>query len=224
MSDFLFLILSAPLFALAWRGIEWLVFQFVRTKPNAPRYVTLIYDVLAVAGGIVLALSQIWTVGIAFVNVEPYSIGDLFFISLIGYFVYNLFTPLTRRHREVILHHILVGGILFVAIVWGYPSTAFPLWLLVELTEMVAQLRYFARDTHWSRLAIQLEYWVRIVKLIALTPLFVLLHIIPWYQGAPLWVAAIYIILVYYLMWMYLYELGQSRKRVQNLTNTFHPS
>jgi hypothetical protein len=89
--DLLFLIFSVPIFALAWRGVEWIVFRFVRQKYNAPRYVTLIYDVLAVGGGIALAL-------------------------------YNLFTPLTRRHREVGLHHAFVGGILFIAIAWGYPA------------------------------------------------------------------------------------------------------
>jgi hypothetical protein len=218
MSDLLFLILSLPLFALAWRGIEWMVSQFVRQKYNVPRHVTLIYDVLAVVGGILLALSQIGTVGIAFVNVEPYSVGDLLFITLSGYLIYNLFTPLTRRHREVWLHHAFVGGILFIAIVWGYPSTLLPLWLLVELTELIAQLRYFARDTKWSMLTIKLEYWVRAVKLIALTPLFILGHVIPWYWNAPMWVAAIYILLAYYLMAMYVYELGQSRKRIMKLS------
>ena len=218
MFDFLFLILSLPFFALAWRGVEWIVCRFVRQKHNAPRYVTLIYDVLAVGGGIVLALSQMWTVGIAFVNVEPYSVGDLFFIALSGYLVYNLFTPLTRRHREVWLHHAFVGGILFVAIVWGYPSTLLPLWLLVELSELIAQMRYFARDTKWSALTIRLEYWVRVFKLIALTPLVVLAHWIPWYQTAPLPVAAIYFILAYYLLGMYLYEVRQSQKRAEKLS------
>ncbi|MBI5033203.1 MAG: hypothetical protein HZB51_22010 [Chloroflexi bacterium] len=213
MFDFLFLVLSLPFFALAWRGVEWIVFQFVRPKHNAPRYVTLIYDVLAVGGGIVLALAQIGTVGIAFVNVEPYSIGDLFFIALIGYLVYNLFTPLTRRHREVWLHHAFVGGILFIAIVWGYPSTVLPLWLLVELTELVAQMRYFMQGTRWERFGIRFEYWVRVVKLFALAPLFGLAHLIPWYRDAPLWVAAIYFLLAYYLMWMYIYEVRLSYKR-----------
>lgn len=59
MFDFWFLVLSLPLFALAWRGVEWIVFRLVRAKENAPRYVTLIYDVLAVGGGIVLAASQV---------------------------------------------------------------------------------------------------------------------------------------------------------------------
>ena len=213
MFDFLFLVLSLPVFALAWRGVEWIVFQFAREKHNAPRYVTLMYDVLAVGGGVVLAVTQVGTIGIAFVNVEPYSVGDLFFITLSGYLVYNLFTPLTRRHREVWLHHAFVGGILFIAIVWGYPSTLLPLWLLVELSEFIAQMRYFARDTKWSALAIRFEYWTRVVKLIALTPLFVAAHVFPWYWNAPMWVAAIYIGLGYYLMAMYVYELGQSRKR-----------
>jgi hypothetical protein len=218
MFDFLFLILSVPIFALAWRGGEWIVFQFIRKKQNAPRYVTLIYDVLAVGGGIVLAAAQVGTVGIAFVNVEPNSIGDLFFISLIGYLVYNLFTPLTRRHREVWLHHAFVGGVLFIAIVWGYPSTLLPLWLLVELSELIAQMRYFARETKWATLTIRLEYWVRVFKLIALTPLVVLAHVIPWYRDAPICVAAIYFALGYYLMAMYVYELGQSRKRAEKLS------
>jgi hypothetical protein len=217
MFDFIFLLLSMPIFALAWRGVEWIVFQRARDKSNAPRYVTLMYDVLAVSGGIVLALSQVWTVGIAFVNVEPYSLGDLFFISLIGYLVYNLFTPLTRRHREVWLHHAFVGGILFIAIVWGYPSTILPLWLLVELSEMVAQMRHFARDTQWAALTIKLEYWVRVFKLIALTPLFIAMHFIAWHRDAPIWVAAIYFIVAYYLMWMYIYELGLSKKRAAQL-------
>ena len=217
MFDFLFLILSLPVFALAWRGIEWIVFQFVRQKHNAPRYVTLIYDVLAVGGGIVLALAQMGTVGIAFVNVEPHSSGDLFFIALIGYLVYNLFTPLTRRHREVWLHHAFVGGVLFIAIVWGYPSTVLPLWLLVELTELVAQLRYFMQGTRWERLGIRFEYWVRVAKLVALAPLFGLAHLIPWYRAAPLWVAVVYFVLAYYLMWMYIYEVRLSYQRAVRL-------
>jgi hypothetical protein len=217
MFDLVFLVSSVPLFALLWRGVEWIVFQLVRQKHNAPRYVTLIYDVLAVGGGIVLALSQVWTVGIAFVNVEPYSLGDLFFISLIGYLVYNLFAPLTRRHREVLLHHAFVIGVLFIAIVWGYPSTVLPLWLLVELSEMVAQMRHFARETKWAALTIRLEYWVRLFKLIALSPLAVLMHLVPWYQTAPLAIAAIYFGVVYYLFGMYIYELGQSKKRAAKL-------
>ena len=217
MFDFLFLILSLPFFALVWRGGEWIIFRFIRKKQDAPRYVTLTYDVLAVGGGIALAASQVGTVGIAFVNVEPYSIGDLFFIALIGYLVYNLFTPLTRRHREVWLHHALVGGILFIAIVWGYPSTLLPLWLMIELTELIAQMRYFAQHTRWENFGIRLEYWVRVFKLIALTPLVVLAHTTPWYRAAPLWVAAIYFALGYYLMAMYIYELGQSKKRAETL-------
>jgi hypothetical protein len=217
MFDFLFLVASLPIFALAWRGVEWIAYQFAREKHNAPRYVTLMYDVLAVSGGIVLALSQVWTVGIAFVNVEPYSLGDLFFISLIGYLVYNLFTPLTRRHREVWLHHAFVGGILFIAIVWGYPSTVLPLWLLVELSELIAQMRYFMQHTCWEQFGIRLEYWVRAIKLIALMPLFVLAHIVPWYRDAPIWVAAIYFLVMYYLTWMYIYELGLSKKRAAQL-------
>lgn len=217
MFDFFFLILSLPMFALAWRGVEWIMGQFIREKHNAPRYVTLMYDVLAVGGGIVLSLSQVGTVGIAFVNVEPYSIGDLFFIALIGYLVYNWFTPLTQRHREVLLHHAFVGGTLFIAIVWGYPSTILPLWLLVELSEMIAQMRYFARDTKWAALTIRLEYWVRVFKLIALSPLLVLLHLVPWYQTAPFPIAAIYFGVVYYLLGMYIYELGQSKKRAAKL-------
>lgn len=216
MFDFLFLILSLPFLALLWRGVEMVVSQFVCQKHNAPRYVTLIYDVLAVGGGIVLALSQVWTVGIAFVNVEPYSAGDLFFITLSGYLVYNLFTPLTRRHREVFLHHAFVGGVLFIAIVWGYPSTLLPLWLLVELSELIAQMRYFARDTNWASLTVRLEYWVRVFKLIALTPLVILAHLIPWYQTAPLPVAVIYFVLGYYLLAMYIYEVRQSQKRTGN--------
>jgi len=217
MFDFLFLVLSLPLFALAWRGVEWIVHQFVRTKHNAPRYVTLMYDVLAVGGGIALALSQVGTVGIAFVNVAPYSVGDLFFISLSGYLVYNLFTPLTRRHREVWLHHLFVGGMLFIAIVWGYPSTILPLWLLVELSELIAQMRYFARDTKWATFTIWLEYWTRVVKLILLTPLVILAHVVPWYRDAPIWIAAIYFALAYYLMWMYIYEARLSHKRAARL-------
>lgn len=217
MFDFLFLVLSLPVFALAWRCVEWLVSRCARAPHNAPRYVTLLYDVLAVSGGIVLAFSQVWTVGIAFVNVEPYSVGDLFFISLIGYLVYNFGTPLTRRHREVSLHHVLVGGVLIIAIVWGYPSMILPLWLLVELTELVAQMRYFMQHTRWEQFGVRLEYWVRVVKLIALIPVLAFAHSVPWYWDAPLWVAAIYFALMYYLMWMYIYEVRLSAKRVAEL-------
>jgi hypothetical protein len=218
MFDFIFLLSSVPIFALAWRGVEWIMGQFIREKHNAPRYVTLMYDVLAVGGGIVLSLSQVGTVGIAFVQPAPYSTGDLFFISLIGYLVYNLFAPLTHRHREVWLHHAFVGGVLFIAIVWGYPSTILPLWLLVELSELIAQTRYFARDTKWAALTIRIEYWTRVVKLILLTPLVILAHAIPWYRDAPLWVAAIYFLLAYYLFAMYIYELRQSKKRAVKLS------
>ena len=217
MFDFIFLLLSMPIFALAWRGVEWIVFQFVRAKHNAPRYVTLMYDVLAVGGGIALAWAQVGSVGIAFVQPAPYSKSDLFFIALSGYLVYNLFTPLTRRHREVWLHHAFVGGILFIAIVSGYPSTLLPLWLLVELSELIAQMRYFARATKWSAFTIQLEYWTRLFKLIALAPLFGLAHLTPWYRDAPFWIAAIYFGVMYYLMAMYVYELGQSKKRAAQL-------
>jgi hypothetical protein len=116
-----------------------------------------------------------------------------------------------------LLHHAFVGGVLFIAVVWGYPGTILPLWLLVELSEIVAQMRHFARDTKWAGLTIRLEYWVRVFKLIALSPLLVLMHLVPWYQAAPLPIAAIYFGVVYYLFGMYIYELGQSKKRAAKL-------
>lgn len=215
MTDFWFLLLSIPVMVLLWRSLEMLLAWLTGNRKDAPRYVTLIYDVYAVGGGIVLALTQIWTVGITYVQVPPHSPADLFFISLCGYLVYNLFTPLTRRHREVWLHHAFVGGVLVIAIVWGYPSTILPLWLLVELSELIAQTRYFARNTPWAPATVQLEYWTRVVKLILLAPLVVLAHLIPWYKNAPLPVAVIYFGLAYYLLVMYIYELGVSRKRMK---------
>lgn len=120
-------------------------------------------------------------------------------------------------HREVWLHHAFVGGVLFIAIVWGYPSTILPLWLLVELSELIAQLRYFARDTRWAAFTVRLEYWTRLIKLILLTPLVILAHVVPWYHAAPIGVAVIYLLLAYYLMWMYVYEVRQSRQRAGSL-------
>lgn len=220
MTDFWFLLLSIPVLALLWRGLEAILAWLTGNRKDAPRYVTLIYDVYAVGGGVVLALTQIRTVGISFVQPPPHSPEDLFFISLCAYLVYNLFTPLARRHREVWLHHAFVGGVLVIAIVWGYPSTILPLWLLVELSELVAQARYFARNTQWAPATVHLEYWTRVVKLILLAPLVVLAHWIPWYRDAPLPVAAIYFGLMYYLLGMYIYEVGVSRKRVKQKVDT----
>ena len=77
------------------------------------------------------------------------------FILLCAYLVqFTLADVVTARGW---LHHRFVGGVLVIAIV-GYPSTILPLWLLVELSELVAQNRAISPQHAGAPATVHLEY------------------------------------------------------------------
>lgn len=213
-AEFLVIILKIFISIGAWIVIEQIVKNFNKKNlKEASRFTTIIYDIYAICGGLILAIWEYFSIGIIFTNVNP--IPSFYCAGLLGYLLYNISKPLTRKYPEVFFHHIFVGGILIIALVWGYPSVILPFWFLIELNELFAQIRYLSRNSKKAVLAIQMEYYIRVFNLCWVTLLAVAGHVVKWHSEAPILITGLYWLISYYLVGMYIYEVGNFRKRSQ---------